>query len=72
VLGVPDRAPYDRILVSAGSNEMPTPLLDQLGDPGRLVVPVEGRMTLVVREHGHDEVSTHGSYRFVPLRWTRG
>ena len=71
-LGAPDRAPYDRILVSAGATEMPTPLLEQLGDPGRLVVPVQGRMTLVVREDGRDEVSTHGAYRFVPLRWREG
>jgi protein-L-isoaspartate(D-aspartate) O-methyltransferase len=68
VLGAPAGAPYDRILVSAGATELPSPLLEQLGDPGRLVVPVDGRMTLVVRTGGHDEVSTHGRYRFVPLR----
>jgi protein-L-isoaspartate(D-aspartate) O-methyltransferase len=68
VLGVPARAPYDRILVSAGATAMPAALLEQLGDPGRLVVPVDGRMTLVVREAGRDEVSTHGTFRFVPLR----
>ena len=71
VLGAPAGAPYDRILVSAGATEMPTALLGQLGDPGRLVVPVDGRMTLVVRGPGGDEVSTHGSYRFVPLRVPR-
>ena len=68
VLGVPAGAPYDRILVSAGATEMPAPLLEQLGDPGRLVVPVNGRMVLVVRSDGRDDVSTHGAYRFVPLR----
>jgi len=47
---------------------MPAALLDQLGDPGRLVVPVRGWMTLVVRHDGEDEVTTHGAYRFVPLR----
>ena len=71
VLGAPAGAPYDRILVSAGATEMPTALLGQLGDPGRLVVPVGGRMTLVVRGPGGDAVSTHGSYRFVPLRVPR-
>jgi protein-L-isoaspartate(D-aspartate) O-methyltransferase len=68
VLGAPDGAPYDRILVSAGAVRMPEALLDQLGDPGRLLVPVDGRMTLVVRHDGGDETSTHGAYRFVPLR----
>ena len=68
VLGAPAGAPYDRILVSAGATELPQALLDQLADPGRLVVPVDGWMTLVVRQDGHDEVTTHGAYRFVPLR----
>lgn len=68
VLGAPSGAPYDRILVSAGAVRMPTALLAQLGDPGRLVVPVDGWMTLVVRQDGEDETTTHGGYRFVPLR----
>ena len=67
VLGWPERAPYDRILVSADASAMPGPLLDQLADPGRLVVPVRSRMTLVVQRDGEREVSRHGSYRFVPL-----
>jgi protein-L-isoaspartate(D-aspartate) O-methyltransferase len=68
VLGAPAGAPYDRVLVSAGAVRMPTALLDQLGDPGRLVVPVGGWMTLVVRQDARDRTSTHGAYRFVPLR----
>jgi protein-L-isoaspartate(D-aspartate) O-methyltransferase len=68
VLGTPGTAPYDRILVSAAARELPAALLDQLADPGRLVLPVDGTMTLVVRAEGHDEVSRHGGYRFVPLR----
>jgi protein-L-isoaspartate(D-aspartate) O-methyltransferase len=67
VLGAPSRAPYDRILVSAEARAMPEPLLEQLGDPGRLVVPVLSTMTLVVQRDGEREVSEHGHYRFVPL-----
>ena len=67
VLGWPEGAPYDRILVSADASAMPGPLLDQLADPGRLVVPVRSRMTLVVQRDGEREVSHHGAYRFVPL-----
>lgn len=67
VFGVPELAPYDRILVSAEAGRIPGDLLDQLGDPGRLVIPVAGVMTLVVRAGGRDEVSEHGHYRFVPL-----
>lgn len=34
----------------------------------RMVLPVRGAMTLVVRHEGVDRVTHHGSYRFVPLR----
>ena len=39
-LGWPDRAPFDRIIVTAAPEEIPAPLLDQLAPGGRLVVPV--------------------------------
>ena len=67
VLGVPDEAPYDRILVSADGGEIPAALLDQLADPGRMVLPAAGVMTLVARTGGADELTAHGHYRFVPL-----
>jgi protein-L-isoaspartate(D-aspartate) O-methyltransferase len=69
ILGVPQEAPYDRVLVSAEAEELPEPLLDQLAAPGRLVVPVAGEMLLVDRDAScSDTVSRHGRYRFVPLR----
>jgi protein-L-isoaspartate(D-aspartate) O-methyltransferase len=68
VLGVPEAAPYDRVLVSAEARRVPPELLDQLGDPGRMVLPVAGRMTLVDRDRGEDRITQHGHYRFVPLR----
>jgi protein-L-isoaspartate(D-aspartate) O-methyltransferase len=39
-IGWPDEAPYDAILVTAGSPRVPPPLLEQLADGGRLVIPV--------------------------------
>jgi protein-L-isoaspartate(D-aspartate) O-methyltransferase len=39
-LGFPDVAPYDAILVTAASSEIPGMLADQLRDGGRLVIPV--------------------------------
>lgn len=68
VLGAPDEGPWDRVLVSAEADRLPQQLVDQLGDPGRLVVPVAGSMTRVVREGGALTTSRHGYYRFVPLR----
>lgn len=68
VLGLPDGAPYDRILVSAEPDELPGELVEQLTDGGLMVIPVAGRMLLVVREGDDTVVSEHGFYRFVPLR----
>lgn len=42
-LGWPESAPYDGILVAAAAPQAPSPLLDQLVDGGRLVIPVGGR-----------------------------
>jgi protein-L-isoaspartate(D-aspartate) O-methyltransferase len=67
VLGVPEEAPYDRILVSAEPGRMPAELLDQLADPGRMVLPVGGVMTVVDRVEGEHRITEHGFYRFVPL-----
>lgn len=68
VLGLPDEGPFDRILVSAEPQTLPTALLDQLGDPGRMVIPVSGTMLLVQQEGEALDVTPHGYYRFVPLR----
>jgi len=68
VLGHPDLAPYDRILVSAMARELPDELVDQLTPDGRMVIPVRGRMLLVQRTDEAVEVTEHGEYRFVPLR----
>jgi protein-L-isoaspartate(D-aspartate) O-methyltransferase len=68
-LGLPEHAPFDRILVSAQARALPSELVDQLvGDGGRMVIPVNGTM-LVVERVGEDVRTTRrGSYRFVPLR----
>lgn len=70
LLGDPDHAPYDRVLVSADAPELPTALVEQLAPgSGRMVVPVAGVMTVVqLHEDGPPEVTTHGHYSFVPLR----
>jgi len=52
--GLPEYAPFDRVLVEAAAVEPPAALLDQLGDDGRLVLPrgVGGDGSLVAVEAG--------------------
>jgi protein-L-isoaspartate(D-aspartate) O-methyltransferase len=69
--GWPAEAPYDAIMVTAGAPELPRPLLEQLAEGGRLVVPVGGRslQTLyrVTRKGGEFVQEDLGGCRFVDL-----
>jgi protein-L-isoaspartate(D-aspartate) O-methyltransferase len=64
-------APYDAILVSAASPDIPRPLVEQLTPSGRLVIPLgdleSQTLTLVQREGDGIRTSTIGDVRFVPL-----
>lgn len=64
VLGAPDEAPWDRILVSAMAGELPASLVAQLAPDGVLVIPVGGELLRVTDA----SVEGHGPYLFVPLR----
>lgn len=70
-LGWPAQAPFDAILVSAGAPEIPAPLLAQLGDPGRMVLPVgpaEAQMlTEVEKRDGRIARRDISGCVFVPL-----
>jgi protein-L-isoaspartate(D-aspartate) O-methyltransferase len=66
-LGIPERAPFDRILVSAEARSLPDVLVEQLKVGGLMVIPVAGRMTVVRRTDGEPTVVHHGNYAFVPL-----
>ncbi|OKL53811.1 protein-L-isoaspartate carboxylmethyltransferase [Bowdeniella nasicola] len=68
VLGVPEEAPYDRILVSASPRELPRELVDQLAPGGIMAIPVGHTMYRISKDaDGNVEESTHGAYTFVPL-----
>lgn len=70
-LGHAARAPYDVISVAATvERKVPTALLEQLADGGRLLVPVRDgseRLVLVRRERKRLIKTEHGAVRFVPL-----
>ncbi len=70
-LGWPDEAPFDRILVTAGGPAVPPPLFQQLGEGGRMVLPIgdASNQTLSVVEKVRGEMKTHGhgECKFVKL-----
>jgi protein-L-isoaspartate(D-aspartate) O-methyltransferase len=70
-LGWRPYAPYDAILVSAASPEIPKPLVEQLAVGGRMIIPVGNRdtqiLTMIRRDEEGLRTSTLGDVRFVPL-----
>lgn len=71
VLGYPDLAPYDAIVVSAAAPRIPDTLVDQLAIGGKMTIPVGGReeqeLKLVERRPHRPRVKTLALCRFVPL-----
>lgn len=49
--GWPEEAPFDAIIVTCAPDHVPQPLLDQLGDGGRLVLPLGGRYPQMLKRY---------------------
>lgn len=75
-VGWPAEAPFDAILVTAGGPRIPEPLLAQLADPGRLVMPVGGQdvqeLQVVEKRDGGITIQTIEQVRFVDLIGAHG
>jgi protein-L-isoaspartate(D-aspartate) O-methyltransferase len=69
--GFAEAAPYDVIIVSAAAAEVPPPLLEQLAEGGRMIIPVGAedsqQLQLIRLENGQGRISLHELCRFVPL-----
>ena len=71
--GWPERAPFDRILVTAAAPEVPAPLVEQLARGGRMVIPVGSswfsQRLLLVEKRADGEIVRRNvlAVRFVPL-----
>jgi len=74
--GYPDMAPYDAISVAAAAPNIPPALVDQLKDPGRLVIPVgslsEQELVVLTKSGGKTKTRVAALCRFVPLRGGEG
>lgn len=70
-MGWPEHGPFDAIIVTAGGPAIPQPLIDQLADPGRLIIPVGNQdvqeLQLLTKEGGEVRVESLASVRFVDL-----
>lgn len=67
-LGLPEEAPFNRILVSASADEFPEILMDQLNIGGKLVIPISSDILEITKtsKKGRD-VRKHPGFVFVPL-----
>ena len=69
--GLPEKAPFDKIIVTAGAPFVPNPLLSQLKIGGKLLIPVGDKtqiMTLFIRKSAKEfEKHELGDFAFVPM-----
>jgi len=69
--GLPEHAPFDAILVAAAAPSIPQPLLEQLADGGRMIIPVGGaeqqELQLITRHVDTFSARALDFCRFVPL-----
>ncbi|MBN2655357.1 MAG: protein-L-isoaspartate(D-aspartate) O-methyltransferase [Nitrospirae bacterium] len=69
--GLPDKAPFDRIIVTAAAPSVPEPLIEQLGQAGILVAPVGDRwsqtLVRIVMSVNGPQQTFHTKCVFVPL-----
>jgi protein-L-isoaspartate(D-aspartate) O-methyltransferase len=74
--GIPAKAPYDRIIVTAGAPVVPAALTDQLAENGILIIPVGDRekqkMLRITKKHGKLTQEEFDYFSFVPLLGDQG
>jgi len=76
-LGFPEKAPYDRILVTAAAPDIPKPLIDQLKSGGIMLIPVGSpslfqNLIKLTKTNGKTKEENLGGVAFVPLTGKHG
>ena len=76
-LGLPAYAPYDAILVTAGAPAVPQALVQQLGNNGKLIIPVgdkKRQRMLRINKHADGRITQEqfNHFAFVPLKGKQG
>jgi protein-L-isoaspartate(D-aspartate) O-methyltransferase len=69
-IGWPDHAPFDRIIVTAAPEDVPQPLIDQLKEGGRMIVPLGKNiqnLVIIKKEKSGITRQTTIPVRFVPM-----
>lgn len=70
--GWPEHAPFDAIVVTAASEHIPPPLIEQLKEGGKMIIPVGSpflvqNLVLVEKKHGKIKTTSLMAVRFVPF-----
>ena len=76
-MGLPEKAPFDRILVTAGAPVVPDALVQQLKEEGKMVIPVGNRITqkmlrITKQADGKTSQEEFDNFSFVPLLGKEG
>jgi len=69
-MGWPEHAPFDCIIVTAAPDDVPQPLLDQLAEGGRMIIPLgAGNQELVIFKKVKSKITRKSMIpvRFVPM-----
>jgi protein-L-isoaspartate(D-aspartate) O-methyltransferase len=71
-LGWEEEAPFDAIMITASADHIPKPLIDQLKEGGKIILPLKANwfyetLTVGTKRGKKLELKDHGSVRFVPM-----